>query len=585
MNLNSRSETAVFALGGLGEVGKNMYCVEHEDSLIIIDAGIRFPEDDLPGIDYVIPDYSYLVRNQYKIKALLITHGHEDHIGGIPFLLQRVHIPLIYAPRLAIALIQNKLEEHRIREKVKMFEINGDTHLDIGPFQINFFTTTHSIPDSLGLSIDTPNGRVVHTGDFKIDLTPVGQNIDLQKIARIGSEGVTLLLSDSTNAEVEGYSLTEQRVVKSIHDVVHNTPGRLIVATFASNIHRIQQIVEAGVSNKRKIVIFGRSMDRTVNIGRKYGYIKAPDSSFITPETLKNYRPEEILILCTGSQGEPMAALSRIAADTHKHLKIFPGDTVVFSSSPIPGNTQSVNRVVNALTRRGANVLTNSILTNLHASGHASREELKYMLSLFAPKYFMPIHGEYRMLKLHSEIAHALGIPKSNTFVFSNGDVVLLSQGSAHTGRRVETDDIYVDGKDTSGLSTAVIRDRKILSTDGVVTVLVSLDSRNNKLLTKPFILSRGFMFLTESGDMMKQAAANVEAAIMELYKGKVTFSDLKNTIRNTVSTFLYDRTNRNPMIIPVIMNRRETEEELATKEPIAPRQHQRRRSGPSVEA
>ncbi len=561
----NRIETAVFALGGLGEIGKNMYCVEHDNSLIIIDSGVMFPEADYPGIDYVIPDYTYLIQNAYKIKALLITHGHEDHIGGIPFLLQKVNIPVIYAPRLAAALIKYKLEEFRIKQKVNIIEIDGDSQFKIGDMNVEFISTTHSIPDSLAICITTPNGKIFETGDFKIDLTPIGQHIDLHKIAKIGASGVDLMMSDSTNAEVPGISLSERTVVNSINDVFNDAPGRLLVATFASNIHRIQQIVEAAVRFKRRIVVFGRSMERTVMIGRKYGYIKCPDSYIIMPETLKAYRPEELLILCTGSQGEPLAALSRIASDSHKYLRIAPGDTVVFSSSPIPGNAQSINHVVNALCRRGANVLTNSILTNIHASGHASQEELKYMLSLVTPKYFMPMHGEYRMLKIHSEIAQELGIPKDHTFVLSNGDVILMYKGECRLGRRVETDDIYVDGKDSSGLSTAVIRDRKILSSDGVISVLIAMDSHTNKLLTKPTIVSRGFMHLVSSESFIAEAPKLIEEALAELFKGKVTFSAIKNTIRTTLSTYIYDKTNRNPMIIPVIMNKAEEGNDLAS--------------------
>ncbi|MDY4788427.1 MAG: ribonuclease J [Bacilli bacterium] len=563
MSVLLHNQTAVFALGGLGEVGKNMYCIESENDLLIIDSGVMFPEDDLPGIDYVIPSYAYLQTNQYKIRALVITHGHEDHIGGIPFLLQKVNVPMIFAPRLAAALIRNKLEENRVRQKVKIVEIDGNSSLTIGAFKVDFFSTTHSIPDSVGISILSPGGRIVTTGDFKLDLTPVGQHIDFHKIARIGEEGVTLLMSDSTNAEQEGISLSEKSVVESIHEVFRNAPGRLIVATFASNIHRIQQIVEAAVKFNRKICIIGRSMEKTVSIGRDYGYIRCPDSFIIQPEDVKTYRSDELLILCTGSQGEPMAALSRIANGSHKHIRILPGDTVVFSSSPIPGNGQSVNKVVNLLIRNGADVLTSSILTNIHASGHANKEELKMMLTLFKPKYFMPIHGEYHMLKIHAQLAETIGIPKENTFVCANGDVLLLENGIVRPLRRVDTDDIYVDGKDTSGLSTAVIKDRKVLSSDGVVVAVIVMDSRNNSLISKPNIISRGFTYFTEQQSFIDEASDILNKDLNELFlKGKVTFGAIKNTIKNSLSSLIYERTNRNPMIMPVILNKRVTNDD-----------------------
>ena len=561
MGILHSTDTAVFALGGLGEVGKNLYCIEHDDSLIIIDSGVLFPEGSLPGIDYVIPNYSHLIQNQYKIKALLITHGHEDHIGGIPFLLQKVHVPIIYAPKFAAALIKVKLEDAKIRQKVKIIEVDGDTTIQIdNNFTVDFFYTTHSIPDSLGIAIDTPNGRIVTTGDFKIDLTPVGQPMDIHKITKIGKEGVDLLLADSTNAEVDGISLSERSVISAIREVFSTTYGRLIIATFASNIHRIQQIVETAVLFKRKICVFGRSMERAIDVSRKYGYIKCPDTSIILPDTLKNYRPEEILILCTGSQGEQLAALPRIANGTHKYVKIFPGDTIVLSSSAIPGNQQSIQKVVNQLYRLGANVVTNSILTNIHASGHASKEELKFMLSFLQPKYFMPVHGEYRMLKIHAELAQSLGIPKENTFVCSNGDTLLLNHGQVRLGRKVEVDEVYVDGKDSSGLSTAVIHDRRNLSSDGVVSALISMDSRTNTLLCTPRVVSRGFMHLAESEEFMKTAGLIIEKDLNELFKGKVTFNGIKNTIRNSLAEYIYDKTQRTPMIIPVIMNKRSDE-------------------------
>ncbi len=546
---------SVFALGGLGEVGKNTYCVESEKTLIVIDAGVRFPEADLPGVDYVIPDYTHLKTNQRKFRALIITHGHEDHIGGIPFLVQHVLVPVIYAPRLAAAFIRHKLQDQRIKEPVKIVEYDEDTVININEFKISFFSMTHSIPDCFGICVDTPEGRVVTTGDFKIDLTPVGAEINLGKIARLGTEGVDLLLSDSTNAEIEGYTPSERSVISAINDIFENAPGRLIVSTFSSNISRIQQIVEAAVSHKKKLVIIGRSMENAVSMSRQLGYIKIPDSSIVPSEDIRSLRLEETVIICTGSQGEPMAALSRIAKGDHRQVRIVPGDTVVFSSSPIPGNGLSINRVVNQLTRAGANVLTNSILFNVHSSGHPARQELRLMLKLFKPKFFMPMHGEYRMLKLHTEIAETLGIPKQNSFICRNGDTLILINKQVTRGPSVPAEAVYIDGKDINGLSTAVIRDRKILADDGVVSVSVVIDAKNNQLLLKPTITALGFVFQA-SNDMLKNAEGKLEERLALMMKSRISFSELKNTIKEVVGKYLFIKTQRNPMIIPVIMNR-----------------------------
>lgn len=557
-NLNMSSPVQVYALGGLGEVGKNTYCVEDENNLIMIDAGVMFPEESILGVNYVIPDYTHLKNVRSKIKALFITHGHEDHIGGIPFLLQNVFVPFIYAPKLAAALIKNKLEEHNIREKVKIIEYDESSVINIADtYKVQFFHVTHSIPDAYGICIDTPQGRICTTGDFKIDLTPIGPDINLSKIARLGEEGVDLLLSDSTNAEKEGFTLSETTVINSINEIFSKAAGRLIISTFSSNVSRVQQIVQASLLHKRKLVILGRSMESTIDMARKYGYIHIPDNAIIGPEHLKTLRPEESVILCTGSQGEPMAALSRIANGEHRFLKVMPGDTVVFSSSPIPGNTASVNRVVNQLTRVGANVITNSIFSNLHTSGHPAKQELRLMLKLFKPKYFMPVHGEFRMLRLHAELAISLGIKKDHTFVLGNGDTLILKKGEVTEGRRIPTDDIYIDGKDISGLSTAVIRDRNILANDGMVAILVSMDSRTNSILLTPKIISSGFVFNDESSKrLLDEAALKVKDELTTLLHGKVTFGEIKNTIRSTLSQFLYIKTRRNPMIIPLIMNK-----------------------------
>lgn len=553
---NYALDTKVFALGGLNEVGKNMYCIEHDDEIIIIDAGVKFAEDGLPGIDYVIPDYSYLKRNQRKIKALLITHGHEDHIGGIPFLLQVVNVPFIYASPLACAMIQRKLEEKRLTNATKLIQINNLYQIKTKHFNIGFFKTNHSIPESLGIVVNTPNGRVVSTGDFKFDLTPVGDPADYQVMSFLGETGVTLLLSDSTNAEVPNFSISEKQVAYSVQEEFRKTEGRLIVATFASNVHRVQQIIDAAVKFNRKILVFGRSMENNIQVSRKLGYIKCPDRFFIKNEEAKRLPDNEILILCTGSQGEALAALSRIANGTHRQVSIKPGDTVLFSSNPIPGNAGSVSKVINKLYRAGARVLTNEAINNLHTSGHASQEEQKLMLLLTKPKYFFPVHGEYRMLKIHAKLYEEVGL-HGEAFVLSNGDSIILRDGHAKLGPRIHVDDIYVDGNDITGLSTAVLRDRQILSEDGMVSVLISMDSRAGCLLNKPIIMSRGFVYMKDSTEMIREAELLVGKELSRLLKRKTTFGEIKNTIRDTLGPYFYQKTKRNPMIIPVIMNKK----------------------------
>jgi ribonuclease J len=551
------TDTLVYALGGLGEVGKNMYCFEHGDEILIVDAGVRFPEESLLGVDYVIPDYSYLQRNVHRIKALIITHGHEDHIGGIPFLLKSVKIPRIYAPRFAAALIQKKLDEHRhLRAEIEI--IDESSKVETQHFKVGFFNTTHSIPDTLGVLINTPNGRIVETGDFKFDLTPVGVNADYQKMAYIGQIGVTLLMSDSTNSSVSGFSISEKEVAQSLLDIARKTQGRLIVATFASNVYRVRQIIDAAVATGRKIVVFGRSMENVVAIGKKYGHIETPDQHFIEPSQIQNYPANKLCILVTGSQGEPLAALSRIAGGTHRNIRIIPGDTVVFSSSPIPGNAISVYKIINMLTRAGANVLTNSLLNSLHTTGHASKEEQKLMLQLIKPKYFMPMHGEYKMLKTHAKTAMETGVPEENIFIVANGDpLILRNEEVFFSDMRIEADDIYVDGNDASGLSTSVLKDRKILGDNGMVAVIVSIDSRFNKILCRPSVVSRGFVHLKENQALLKDAELIVYESLKKTMMNKVTFNDLKNAVRSSLEPYLYQKTRRNPIVIPVILNQK----------------------------
>lgn len=549
-----KSPVNIFALGGLGEVGKNTYCFETERSIILVDAGVRFPESNLPGVDYVIPDYTYLRNNRNKIKALFITHGHEDHIGGIPFLIRSVYIPVIYAPRLAAALIRHKLEDARIREEVKIVEYDCDSVIPIGDdFKVSFFRVTHSIPDSFGLCIDTEQGRIIETGDFKVDLTPVGPQFEIAKLAKLGQEGVDLLLADSTNAEIEGYTPSESNVRSGVEEVFDQAPMRIIVSTFSSNINRIQQVVEAAVNHGRKICILGRSMENTMNIARRYGYIKVPDSAIVSDDMVKNYKASEICVICTGSQGESMAALSRISRGDHKNIHIVPGDTIVFSSNPIPGNGALVDRLVNDLIKQGAEVIQNGAFS-LHSSGHPSRQELRLMQRLVSPSYFMPVHGEYRMLKLHGELANYVGIPKDHIFVCDNGDILTLENRKVTRGGHVQADDVYIDGNDLDGLSSVVMRDREQLKNDGMVSVIVTIDTKMNRLAMPPIVYARGFFEGGSDAHIIRHAQSNVEVEINKLLAQKVNYGEIKSAIKTVASHYIYRKTERNPMIIPLIM-------------------------------
>ena len=566
-NITQKNDTLIYALGGLGEVGKNMYCFEHENEICIIDCGVLFPGDDLLGVDYVIPDYHHLIRMNKKRKFLVITHGHEDHIGGIPFLLQQVKIDAIYAPRFAKALIHKKLSEYKGLENTKVIEIDENSSIKTKYFSLGFFNTIHSIPDSLGVLITTPNGSIVHTGDFKFDLTPVGTNADYQKMAYIGAINPDLLLSDSTNSAIEDFSISETKVANEINDIFRKTKQRLIVATFASNVHRVAQIIEAAIKCKRKVIVFGRSMENIVDIGRKMGTIHIKNSDLLSPEDLAYTPDDKICIICTGSQGEPLAALSRIANGTHRFIHLKPGDTIIFSSNPIPGNASSVNKVIDKLFRSGATVLTKSVLNNLHTTGHASREEQKLMLHLIRPRYFMPIHGEFKMLMLHKRTAMELGMPEENIFVCANGDILILRNHEViQSNWRYQGDDIYVDGNDISGLFTAVLKDRRILADNGLVAVVIAIDSKVNKILMKPVIVSRGFVFIKDSQSLIKEAEYIVYNSLQEKMKEKITFSEIKNCVRSTLEPFLYQKTHRNPIVIPVIINSKQTMEELAAQ-------------------
>ncbi len=549
------NETKIVVLGGLGEVGKNMYCVMHKDAIVIIDAGVSFPESELMGIDYVLPDFTFLKENEDKIKALLITHGHEDHIGGIPFLLQSIKIPAIYAPNHAKELIAVKLQDKNIRYD-NLFVYTEDTRLKFKDIEIEFFRITHSIPDSHGISIKTPDGRIVTTGDYKFDLTPIGPMANLYKMACLGHEGVDLLISDSTNALNEGFSNSESVVDETLGEMFEKyKTNRIIIATFASNIYRVKHIFETCYKHNRKICIFGRSMENNINISLNAGYIDHKEL-LISPEEANNLKPGEVTILCTGSQGEPLAALSRISNGTHKQIKLRPDDIVIFSSSAIPGNALSISKTINKLYLQGVKVYTNNTLTDLHTSGHANEEEIKLMIRLIKPKYLMPFHGDYRMLKRQADIGINCGIPKENTFILKNGDSLILKNHVITRGESMPGADVYVDGNRIGEVGSAVLKDRKIMANDGILVVIANIDMHKKELLIKPNITTRGFILVNENEELIKKIENKAEQIIKaDLQEPKVNYNNLKASISEQLYPFINELTGRKPIILPIILD------------------------------
>ena len=550
---NNSNITSIFALGGLGEVGKNMYVVAHNEEIIIIDAGVMFPEDDLLGIDYVIQDITYLKQNEDKIQGLFITHGHEDHIGGISFLLNSVHIPKIYASKISADLINKKLVDRNMKyENIEI--VREDTVVKTKYFTVEFVGTTHSIPESFALAIHTPNGVIFETGDFKFDLTPIGPMANIHKMAELGKKGVTLLLSDSTNALSEGFSKSESSVDEALNDIISKHYGRVIIATFASNIYRIKHIVETCRKNNRKIIVFGRSMETSIELAMNNGLIE-DKTIFIDNNEAKGLKKNEICILCTGTQGEPLAALSRIANGIHKQITLMPDDLVVFSSSPIPGNAASINKVINKLYLKGVKVYTNKTFNDVHTSGHAKEEELKWMLRIIKPKYFMPMHGEYRMLKRHTEIAVSCDIPKENTFICKNGDVINLKDGIVTRGDTVKSGDIYVDGSRIGDVGSQIIKDRKLMSNDGILVTILNINTLSRKLLIKPNVTTRGFIMVNENPELINKIEKKITEIVNSfLNTSTYNYTDLKNQIILELHPFINDLTGRRPIILPVIM-------------------------------
>ena len=550
-----KSNLKIIPLGGLHEVGKNITVFEYEDEIIVVDCGLSFPEDDMLGIDLVIPDITYLIRNKDKIKGLVITHGHEDHIGAIPYILKQINVP-IYATKLTAGLISNKLEEHKLLRGTKLKIVNQGETIKLGKnFKVEFIRSSHSIPDSVALAINTPVGVILHTGDFKIDYTPIdGQLMDFGRIAELGKKGVLALMSDSTNSERKGFTMSERTVGEVFDKLFLNCTKRIVVATFASNVHRVQQIVNAAVANNRKIAVCGRSMINMIDTARELGYITCPKDIFIDIDMIGNYTDEQLVIITTGSQGETMSALTRMAAGEHRKVKITPNDLVIISATPIPGNEKYVSKVIDDLMQIGADVVY-SALEDVHVSGHACQEEQKLMMALTKPKFFIPVHGEYRQLIAHSETAQLMGIDEDHIFMMTNGRVLEINENEAKLTTSVPNGRILVDGLGVGDVGNIVLRDRQHLSQDGLIIIVLTMDSTTGEVVAGPDVISRGFVYVRESENLMDDVKSVVRHEIKKCEeKGITDWSTIKGTVKENLKDYIFAKTKRNPMIIPIIM-------------------------------
>ena len=543
----------VIPLGGLGEIGKNMTVIRVDDEILLIDAGLMFPEDDMLGIDLVIPDITYLMENREKIKAIVLTHGHEDHIGALPYVLKQIDVP-VYGTRLTLGILAGRLKEHSVScEKLKPVT-PGDV-INIGCFSVGFIRVNHSIPDAVGLSIRTPVGMIVHTGDYKLDYTPIdGEMTDFRRFSDLGNRGVLLLLADSTNAEREGHTPSERTVGAAFDKAFHNAKQRIIVATFSSNVHRIQQVIDTAVRYKRKVAVLGRSMVNVVSISLELGYISAPEGTIIDIDEINFYSPNQVVVITTGSQGEPMSALTRMAVGEHRKVTIVPGDTIIISATPIPGNEKLVSKTIDHLLKLGANVIYGRS-EGIHVSGHASQEEIKLMHNLVRPKFFIPVHGEYRHLIKHAKLAQELGMPKDNIFISENGQVLEFTRDTGTVAGKVTAGRVLVDGLGVGDVGNIVLRDRRQLSQDGILIIVLTMNKETGEVVSGPDIVSRGFVYVRESEELMDEARTRVEQALDRCQdEGVIEWGTIKSNIRDALGRYLFDKTRRRPMILPIIM-------------------------------